>query len=113
MKYEACGMKGMNINGNEVAEIRKALPEAKAVTGQPLLINGHTIMGKGSVTAANESYENKVSTRGQPLSAAGASMADTIKALGGNPENPFQIFDEVVELYANRAKELETIVAQQ
>lgn len=113
MKYEAWGWKVIDINGNDVAEIRKALQEAKAVTGQPVLIIGHTIMGKGAVTAANESYENKVSTHGQPLSAAGASMADTIKALGGNPENPFQIFDEVVELYANRAKELETIVAQQ
>ena len=39
-------------------------------------------MGKGAVGADNSCYENKVSTHGQPLSAAGASIADTIENLG-------------------------------
>ena len=69
-------------------------------------------MGKGAVGADNSCYENKVSTHGQPLSAAGASIADTIKNLGGDPEHPFTIFPEVAELYAKRAKELEVIVAE-
>ena len=33
-------------------------------------------------------------------------------ALGGNPDDPFVIFDEVKALYANRANELRTIVAE-
>ena len=112
MKYEAWGWKVITINGNDVTEIRRALVEAKAETSRPTLIIGNTIMGKGAVGADKSSYENKVSTHGQPLSAAGVSIADTIRNLGGSPDDPFQIFPEVAELYAKRAKELETIVAE-
>ena len=111
-KYEAWGWKVIKINGNDVAEIRQALTEAKAETKRPTLIIGNTLMGKGAVGADQSSYENKVSTHGQPLSAAGASIAETVKNLGGDPENPFKIFPDVAELYANRAKELEAIVAE-
>ena len=112
MKYEAWGWKVITINGNDVTEIRRALTEAKAETSRPTLIIGNTIMGKGAVGADKSSYENKVSTHGQPLSAAGVSIADTIRNLGGNQDDPFQIFPEVAELYAKRAKELEAIVAE-
>ena len=112
MKYKAWGWKVITINGNDVAEIRRALTEAKAETSRPTLIIGNTIMGKGAVGPDNSSYENKVSTHGQPLSAAGVSIADTIKNLGGNPDEPFQVFPEVAELYAKRTKELEAIVAE-
>ena len=112
MKYEAWGWKVIQINGNDVNEIRKALKEAKAEISKPTLIIGNTVMGKGAVGADNSCYENKVSTHGQPLSAAGASIADTIKNLGGDPEHPFAILPEVAELYAKRAKELEVIVAE-
>ena len=112
MKYEAWGWKVITINGNDVTEIRRALTEAKAETSRPTLIIGNTIMGKGAVGSDKSSYENKVSTHGQPLSAAGVSITDTIQNLGGNPDDPFQIFPEVAELYAKRAKELEVIVAE-
>lgn len=112
MKYEAWGWKVIQINGNDVNEIRAALKEAKAEIARPTLIIGNTVMGKGAVTADNNCYENKVSTHGQPLSAAGASFNDTVKHLGGDPEHPFAIFPEVTELYAKRAKELERIVAE-
>lgn len=112
MKYEAWGWKVIQINGNDVNEIRAALKEAKAEIARPTLIIGNTVMGKGAVTADNNCYENKVSTHGQPLSAAGASFNDTVKHLGGDPEHPFAIFREVTELYAKRAKELERIVAE-
>ena len=112
MKYEAWGWKVITINGNDVTATRRALTEAKAETSRPTLIIGNTIMGKGAVGADKSSYENKVSTHGQPLSAAGVSIADTIRNLGGNPDDPFQIFPEVAELYAKRAKELEAIVAE-
>jgi transketolase len=45
------------------------------------------------------------------LSAAGADFAQTVKNLGGDPEDPFVIFPEVAELYAKRREELKAIVA--
>lgn len=111
-KYEAWNWKVITINGNDVAEIRKAIEEAKAEKERPTLIIGNTIMGKGAVAADQSCYEDKVSTHGQPLSAAGACYKETVKNLGGDHENPFVIFPEVEELYAKRAKELEGIVAE-
>ena len=90
MKYEAWGWKVISINGNDVNEIRKALDEAKAEANRPTLIIGNTIMGKGARGADDSSYENKVSTHGQPLSAAGASIEETIKNLGGDPKNRYR-----------------------
>ncbi len=46
MKYEAWGWKVIQINGNDVNEIRKALKEAKAEISKPTLIIGNTVMGK-------------------------------------------------------------------
>lgn len=112
MKYEAWGWNVITINGNDVNEIRAALTAAKAENAKPTLIIGKTLMGKGAMDANNGSYENKVSTHGQPLSAAGASLENTIKNLGGNPEEPFTIFPEVAALYAKRAEELKVIVAE-
>lgn len=109
-KYEAWGWKVITIKGNDASEIRKALYEAKAVNDRPTLIIGNTIMGKGAVDANGQSFENKVSTHGQPLGEAGGSLPKTIENLGGDPNNPFIIFPEVQALYANRAKELEEIV---
>ena len=45
-KYEAWHWKVITIDGNDPDAIRTALTEAKAVTGQPTLIIGKTIMGK-------------------------------------------------------------------
>ena len=112
MKYEAWGWKVLTIDGNDVAQIRQALAEAKAEEKRPTLIIGNTIMGKGAKDADQSSYENKVSTHGQPLSAAGASMEETIKNLGGDPAQPFVIFPEVAQLYANRKEELKAIMAE-
>ena len=86
LKYEAWGWKVITINGNDVAEIRQALTEAKAEKERPTLIIGNTLMGKGALGVDGSSYENKVSTHGQPLSAAGVSIEETIKNLGGNPK---------------------------
>lgn len=109
-KYEAWGWKVITINGNDADEIRAALTEAKAVTGQPTLIIGKTIMGKGARKADNSSYEHNCATHGAPL--GGDAYTNTIKNLGGNPEQPFQIFPEVAELYAKRREELKAIVGE-
>lgn len=111
-KYRAWGWEVFEIDGNDAGAIRKALIEAKAVVGRPSLIIGRTVMGKGAVGKEGESFENKISTHGQPLSAAGASIEETIKRLGGDPADPFQIFPEVAELYAERLKTLEHIIAE-
>ncbi|MGL5619441.1 MAG: transketolase family protein [Tannerellaceae bacterium] len=112
LKYEAWGWNVVTINGNDAEAIRGALSAAIEEKSRPTLIIGETIMGKGAKGADGSSYEAKVSTHGQPLSAAGASMSETIKNLGGNPEDPFQIFPDVAELYAKREAELKEIVAQ-
>ena len=108
-KYRALGWEVIEIVGNDAAQIRKALDQAKAVKGKPTLIIGKCIMGKGALKADGSSYEANCKTHGAPL--GGDAYINTIKNLGGDPENPFQIFPDVKELYANRAKELETICA--
>ena len=106
MKYRAWGWQVLEIDGHNIDQIREALTTANGSTEQPTLIIGHTIMGKGLRTADGESFEDKVSTHGQPVSAAGASPEATIKNLGGDPENPFQIFAESAEVFAARTEEL-------
>jgi transketolase len=110
-KYEAWNWRVITIDGNNVDEIRKALTEAKAEKDKPTLIIGNTVMGKGALAADCTSFECQVSTHGQPLSAAGADYGQTIRNLGGDPENPFTIFPQVAELYQRRREELKSIVA--
>ena len=110
MKYESWGWKVFTINGNDPDEIREALTEAKAVTGQPTLIIGKTIMGKGARRADGTSYECCCGTHGAPL--GGDAYINTIKNLGGDVENPFQVWPDVEELYAQRREELKQIVAE-
>lgn len=108
-KYEAWKWKVIEIDGNDADKIREALKEAKSVKGQPTLIIGHTIMGKGARKEDNSSFENNCATHGAPL--GGEAYVNTIKNLGGDPTKPFQIFAEVEELYAKRKEELKAIVA--
>ncbi len=109
-KYEAWNWNVITIDGNDVDEIREALKTAKAEKERPTLIIGNTIMGRGALAADCSSFECQVSTHGQPLSDAGADVIQTIKNLGGDPENPFAIFPDTKELYEKRKKELQDIV---
>ncbi len=110
-KYEAWGWKVIKLEeGNNADKLREAIREAQTVKGQPTLIIGHTVMGKGARKADNSSYEHNCATHGAPL--GGDAYRNTITNLGGNPDDPFQIFPEVKELYAKRAAELEKIVAE-
>ena len=108
-KYESWGWRVININGNDVDEIRAALREANAETQCPTLIIGKTIMAKGALKDDGSSYEGNLKTHGAPL--GGEAYVNTIKNLGGDAENPFVIFPEVKAMYDNRRKELEQIVA--
>jgi len=106
-KYEAWGWYVQKIDGNDVDQIREAIKKAQAEKERPSLIIGHCIMGKGARKADGSSYESNCATHGAPL--GGDNFVQTMKNLGADPENPFQIFPEVQELYANRAKELRKI----
>ena len=108
-KYEAWGWKVLTINGNDCYQIRQALDAAMAETERPTLIIGKCVMGKGARQADNSSYERNCKTHGAPL--GGDAFRNTIVNLGGDPENPFVIFDQVKELYAKRAEDLKAIVA--
>ena len=109
-KYRALGWEVFEINGNDVEQIRSALTKAKAVKGKPTLIIGKCIMGKGALKADGTSYENTCKTHGAPL--GDGAYTNTVKHLGGDPENPFVIFPEVQEMYDNRAKELSALCAE-
>ena len=109
-KYRAWNWNVLEINGNDVEQIRRALDEAIAEDHRPTLIIGKTIMGRGAVKADGSSYERNVKTHGAPL--GDGAYINTIKHLGGDPENPFVIFDDVKQLYAQRRKELKDIVAK-
>ena len=109
-KYRALGWEVIEICGNDATQIRTAIEAAQKVEGKPTLIIGKCVMGKGALKADGSSYEANCKTHGAPL--GGDAYVNTIKNLGGDPENPFQIFDDVKEMYANRAKELEAICAE-
>lgn len=110
MKYQSWGWKVIEIDGNDCQQIRNALDEALLEKERPTLIIGKCIMGKGARTAENTSYERSCKTHGAPLGAD--AYKNTMINLGADLENPFTIFDDVQEMYNNRLKELEGIVAE-
>ena len=105
-KYRAWHWNVITVDGHSADEIRHALREAQQEKERPTLIIGRTVMGKGALGPDDVSFENKVSTHGQPLSAAGADFEATVKNLGGDPADPFAIFPESEKLYSQRRKEL-------
>lgn len=112
-KYHSWGWNVVEINGNNASEIRQALQDAQKENQCPTIIIGKTIMGKGVVKDDYSSFEQTCATHGMPLSECGAHFESTIKHLGGNPKDPFQIFPEVKDLYEQRKKTLIKITAKQ
>ena len=111
-KYRAWHWNVIEIDGNDSDAISEALGKAREEQSRPTLIIGHTVMGKGAVTADGTNFEGKTSTHGQPLSKSGADITATIRNLGGNPDQPFEVFEETREIYAKRNEELRKIVAE-
>uniref|UniRef100_A0AB33JKP7 transketolase n=2 Tax=unclassified Prevotella TaxID=2638335 RepID=A0AB33JKP7_9BACT len=107
-KYKAWNWNVIKINGNDSDAIREALTAANQEAERPTLIIGKTIMGKGALQNDGSSYEHNVKTHGAPL--GGDAYRNTILNLGGNPDNPFIVFDDVKELYAKRNEQLKEIV---
>ena len=110
MKYQAWGWHVITIDGNDCDQIREALDEAKTINDRPTLIIGKCVMGKGARQADNSSYERSCKTHGAPL--GGDAYRNTIINLGGNPDDPFVVWDEVKEIYAKREAELKAMVAE-
>ncbi len=111
-KYRAWHWNVLEVDGTDPIAIAEAIEKANAETEKPTLIIGHTVMGRGCVTADGSNFEGKCSTHGQPLSKSGADYPATVANLGGNIENPWEIRKEVAELYAARREELRKIVAE-
>lgn len=110
MRYRSYNWNVLTINGNDVDEIREALIAANQETERPTLIIGNTIMAKGGKQADGSSYEGSVKTHGAPFGTD--AYINTVKNLGGNPDDPFVVFDDVQKLYDDRKAELRTIVAK-
>ena len=109
LKYKAWGWHVLTIDGNDCNQIRKALEDAKTINDRPVLIIGKCVMGKGARKDDNSSYERNCKTHGAPL--GGDAYRNTILNLGGNPDEPFVVWDEVKALYAEREQQLKSIVA--
>jgi transketolase len=104
MKYTSWGWQVITIDGNDQDEIRASLTKATQEKARPTLIIGKTIMGKGALDASGASFERQTATHGMPLGESGASFDKTIANLAGNPADPFVIFPEVAEYYAEVLK---------
>ena len=111
-KYRAWGWFVQEVDAHDVDQMRAALKAANEQTEMPSLIIGRSIMAKGAMGANGESFEGAVSTHGQPLSGAGADLAATVRNLGGDAENPFQLFEETKEIYDIRRCELKVWASQ-
>jgi len=112
MKYRSWDWNVIEVDGTDPVAMAGALDQAIVETQRPTLIIGHTIMGRGAVTAEGEKFEGKCSTHGNPLSKSGADYAKSIEHLGGDPNDPWQVFPEVAELYRARAEQLRKLAAQ-
>ncbi len=103
-KYRAWNWNVLEIDGNDPEQIRAALKAANEEENRPTLIIGHCVMGKGARQADGSSYERNCKTHGAPL--GGDAYVNTIKNLGGDPENPFVVWPEVSKMYEGRKAEL-------
>lgn len=110
MKYRAWNWNVIEIDGNDCEQIREALKQAGEEHSRPTLIIGHTVMGKGCRKADGTNYEHDCRTHGAPL--GHDAYVNTVKYLGGDPENPFVIRPEVEQMYAERKKELRADAAR-
>lgn len=99
MKYQSWNWHVITIDGNDPEAIRSAIKKGQEEKEKPTLIIGKTIMGKGAVKEDGTSHEGEVETHGKPLGDSNASFDKTIINLGGDPTNPFKVFEEVKSHY--------------
>jgi len=99
-KYRCWGWNVIETDGTNLAHLRSALNKAVSEKNRPSIIIARTVMGLGSLDSDGNSFEGRVSTHGQPLSAAGADVKRTIANLGGDPENPFELLAGIPDAMA-------------
>ncbi len=109
-KYRSWGWVVHEVDGHDFDAMRTALDQAVAETAGPTLIIGRTVMGKGARRADGTTWEGDVKQHGAPFGKD--ATAATVKALGGNPDNPIVLVPEVLEGVKLRQDELRGIVAQ-
>lgn len=109
MKYRAWNWNVLEIDGNDCEAVRGALLAAHEEHNRPTLIIGKCVMGKGCLRADGTSYENDCGTHGCALGEG--AYQNTITNLGGDPENPFVVWEDTKNLYEARKEELKAIVA--
>jgi transketolase len=109
-KYRAWGWVVHEVDGHDFEQMRAALDKAVAETAGPTLIIGHTVMGKGARRADGTVWEGDVKQHGAPFGKDATTA--TVKALGGDPENPIVLLPEVLAGVARRQDELRRIVAE-
>ncbi len=111
-KYCAWHWRVIEVDGTDPQAIADALDQAIAEAERPTLIIGHTIMGRGCVRADGSNFEGQCSTHGQPLSKSGADYPATVRNLGGDPDQPWEIWPDVKALYQERATRMRAIVSE-
>jgi transketolase len=90
-RFAAYGWHVIRINGQDVGQISRALTEAMATKGQPVIIIGKTTIAYGAPHLHGSSEAH-----GAPLGAE--EVAATKRALGFDPERSFVVPPEVGEL---------------
>ena len=101
-KYEAWGWSVISIDGNDPRRNPSWLSPARwTETEKPTLIVGHTLMGKGARRQGGRGFlEQGFHAWTASVGCGRPTSPRRWPALGGDPENPFVIFDDVKELYA-------------
>ena len=89
-------------------ETKEVMNEDTAAKYRALGWEVKTINGNDAAQI-REAIQWAKAVQGKPL--GGDAYRNTIKNLGGDPDAPFQIFDDVKEMYAKRAAELKDICA--
>lgn len=99
-RFAAYGWHVIEIDGQDVAQIEQALAEATAGgIGKPVVIVGHTVIGKGSPNLAGSEEAH-----GAPLGKE--ELALTKKTLGFDPDQSFVVEDQVRALCTAKVAEL-------
>ena len=111
-KYEAWGWKVKQIDGHDYDQIIAAMDEAVAEKEKPFLIIGKTIMGKGTVDENGQPLKKLNDLHGKPIGKTDASFEKTIENLGGDPNNPFVIDQEITSYFNQLIKEKQAVVAE-
>ncbi|SDT91081.1 transketolase [Verrucomicrobium sp. GAS474] len=95
LRFKGYNWHVIEIDGNDWAQIDKALTEANATVGKPTIIIGKTVIGKGSPKMAG--------THKAHSDAFGPEeVAATKKNLGFDPEQFFVVPDKVKALFAEK-----------